>query len=132
MEQVKPLLLKWGMEMPSWSEEKGTDEWALRIGDFRERIAKVKNGRPRGAGMDHPGNVAGATMTAVTRGLTRWLISKGSPLRASQISDMNLQAKESPDDIVLGVALLTDEQSYELMWTGLGGCYCRVMRTDVF
>jgi hypothetical protein len=79
-----------------------------------------------GPGLEHDVNLVQLLSTATCHLLNRWFQSQRRPERVCQVSDLI-----DHGDMRFGLIVLDDELSYQMMWSVLLGCYCRVLRPDV-
>jgi hypothetical protein len=128
--QVSPLLAARGLVLPAVEETRGEIHWNARLAGVEATVCRMKNGRPHGLGMEHVENVAQVVMNASAVLLNRYLREVGSEHRVANVTQ--LDAEDLHSAFIHGVIVTTDEQSYELMWAGLGGTWCQVIRADVF
>jgi hypothetical protein len=128
--RVRPLLAARGIELPHIVEERNDIAWVARLEQTERCIARMRKGRPLGAGMQHAINVAQHVTNETCHLLNRWFITKGLAPRVCSISDLRGYNEDMTSDMRFGLVVLDDELAYHFMWQ-MVGCYCRVLRPDV-
>jgi hypothetical protein len=126
MGKLRPLLASRGIEMPIVVERKGDIEWTTRLDEIEHRIARMRNGKPVGVGMEHAVNQTMVLSNAACTLANQWLRSAGAEERIASINELSVDREPE-----YGLIVLSDELAYHMMWGSLLGCYCRVLRPDV-
>jgi hypothetical protein len=126
MGRLRPLLAARGIEMPIVIEQKGDTDWMATLDKVEHRIARMRNGKPTGAGMQHDVNLTMVLSNAACTLANQWLRSVGAEERIASINELNGHSEPA-----YGLIVLSDELAYHMMWGSLLGCYCRVLRPDV-
>jgi hypothetical protein len=126
-ERLRPLMSLAGIDVGPGEEVRSNDRYAMRLAGVEHEFFKIRNGKVRMPGAEHPINLARYVMYGAAKLACKALRAKGSSQRIATLEDMN-------DGVIdrLAFVLLDDELSYLVMWSAALDNYCRPMRADVF
>lgn len=126
-DMLRPMFAAAGVAVGAAEELQEDHRYAARVDGVEQEFYKLKKGRPALPGSEHAENAARYMLYGVAKLACKVLTAHGSDERVATLERMSPLCGLTG----LSVVLLTDELSYEILWSGAINNFCRPMRVDV-